>query len=163
MKLFRRILLVLLIVFIVLQAFRPAKNSSNNTTNHISKSYVVPLDVKAILAKACNDCHSNSTRYPWYAEIQPVGWWLANHVKEGKRHLNFDEFDSYTVARQYHKLEECVDEIKNGSMPLPSYTITHKDAILTTAEKESLYKWCDILRGYIRENNPPDSLVTRRN
>ncbi|NCI48833.1 heme-binding domain-containing protein [Sediminibacterium roseum] len=162
MKPIKKILLALFIVFLVLQAFRPAKNISNNRSKNISKTYVVPLDVQAILAKACNDCHSNSTRYPWYSEIQPVGWWLADHVKDGKRHLNFDEFDGYTIARQYHKLEECIEEVKKGSMPLPSYTITHKDAVLTAAEKESLYKWCDLLRETIRENNPPDSLVTRR-
>jgi hypothetical protein len=163
MKLFKKILLVLLAIFIVLQAFRPAKNISNDATKDISKTYVVPLNVKAILAKACNDCHSNSTRYPWYAEIQPVSWWLANHVKDGKRHLNFNEFDGYRVAKQYKKLEECIEEIKSGSMPLPSYTIVHKDAVLTAAEKQALYNWCDILRENIRENNPADSLITRRN
>jgi hypothetical protein len=163
MKLFKRILVVLLIIFIVLQAFRPAKNISNDTTKDISKTYVVPLNVKAILAKACNDCHSNSTRYPWYAEIQPVSWWLADHVKDGKRHLNFNEFDGYRVAKQYKKLEECIEEIKSGGMPLPSYTIIHKDAVLTVAEKQALYNWCDILRDNIRENNPEDSLITKRN
>jgi hypothetical protein len=162
MKLFKRALLVLLVIFIVLQAFRPAKNISNDTTKDISKTYVVPLNVKAILAKACNDCHSNSTRYPWYAEIQPVSWWLADHIKDGKRHLNFNEFDGYRVARQYEKLEECIEEIKSGSMPLPSYTTAHKDAVLTKEEKEVLYNWCEILRDNIRENNPADSLVLRR-
>jgi hypothetical protein len=75
------------------------KNTSNDTTKDISKSYVVPQDVKLILAKACNDCHSNSTRYPWYSEIQPVSWWLGDHVKDGKRHLNFNEFDGYRISR----------------------------------------------------------------
>jgi hypothetical protein len=106
---------------------------------------------------------ATATRYPWYAEIQPVSWWLADHVKDGKRHLNFNEFDGYRVAKQYKKLEECIEEIKSGSMPLPSYTIMHKDAILTKEEKEILYNWCEILRDNIRENNPADSLITRRN
>lgn len=162
MRLFKRILLVLLIVFMALQAFRPEKNKSNDTAGDISKTYVVPLNIKAILAKACNDCHSNSTRYPWYAEIQPAGWWLADHVKDGKRHLNFNEFERYSIARQYEKLGECIEEIKSGNMPLPSYTLVHKDAILTPAEKKALYNWCDILRENIRENNPPDSLIIRR-
>ena len=103
MKIVKRILLILLVIFIVLQAFRPAKNISNDTTKDISKSYIVPEDVKQILAKACNDCHSNHTRYPWYAEVQPIGWWLANHVKDGKKELNFNEFDKYRIARQYKK------------------------------------------------------------
>ncbi|MDB5209201.1 MAG: cytochrome [Sediminibacterium sp.] len=162
MKLFKRILLVLLVIFLVMQAFRPAKNSSNDTSNDISKSFVVPANVKVILAKACNDCHSNSTRYPWYAEVQPVSWWLASHVKDGKRKLNFNEFDKYRVARQYEKLEECIKEVRDGGMPLPSYTLIHKDAILTKEEKEILFNWCEVLRDGIKATNPADSLVIKR-
>lgn len=162
MKIVRRVLFALLIVFVLMQAFRAEKNNSDNTTKDIAKTYVVPQNVQHILKKACNDCHSNNTRYPWYAEIQPVGWWLANHVKDGKRHLNFNEFDGYRISRQYKKLGECIEEVKDGSMPLASYTIIHKDAILTEGEKQELYKWCDILRQQIAENNPPDSLIIRR-
>ncbi len=162
MKIFKRILLSLLVIFIVLQAFRPTKNNSNDTTKDISNSYIVPQNVQQILAKACNDCHSNNTRYPWYAEVQPVGWWLADHVKDAKKELNFNEFDGYRIARQYRKLEECISEIKEGKMPLPSYTITHKDAILTQAEKEVLYNWCEILRDSIKVRYPADSLVIKR-
>lgn len=162
MKIFKRILLVLLVIFLVMQAFRPAKNSSNDTSGDISKSYVLPENVKIILAKACYDCHSNNTRYPWYSEVQPVSWWLASHVKDGKRHLNFNEFDKYKIARQYEKLEECIKEVKEGGMPLPSYTLIHKDAILTKEEKETLYNWCEILRDSIKATYPADSLVIKR-
>jgi hypothetical protein len=85
MKIFKKLLIVLLVVFVVAQAFRPEKNNSNDTSKDISNSYVVPENVKTILAKACNDCHSNNTRYPWYAEIQPVAWWINDHVKDGKK------------------------------------------------------------------------------
>ncbi|MES2328443.1 MAG: heme-binding domain-containing protein [Bacteroidota bacterium] len=162
MKIVKRILLVLLVIFLVMQAFRPAKNSSSDISNDISKSYVVPANVKVILAKACNDCHSNSTRYPWYAEVQPVSWWLSSHIKDGKRHLNFNEFDKYRISRQYEKLEECIKEVKEGGMPLPSYTIIHKDAILTKDEKEILFNWCEVLRDSIKATYPADSLVIKR-
>jgi hypothetical protein len=162
MRTFKRILLVLLVIFIIAQAFRTEKNTSNNTTKDISKSYVVPQDVKLILAKACNDCHSNSTRYPWYSEIQPVSWWLGDHVKDGKRHLNFNEFDGYRISRQYKKLEECIDEVKKGGMPLSSYTIIHKDAVLTDAEKKALINWCEVLMDSIKATYPADSLVIKR-
>jgi hypothetical protein len=162
MKIFKRILLILLVVFLVLQAFRPAKNTSNDSSKDISKSYIVPENVQQILTKACYDCHSNHTRYPWYSEVQPVGWWLADHVKDGKKELNFNEFDKYRIARQYKKLEECIEQIKEGKMPLPSYTITHKDAILTEAEKQILYNWCEILRDTIKVSYPADSLVIKR-
>lgn len=162
MKIFKKLLIVLLVVFVVAQAFRPEKNNSNDTSKDISNSYVVPENVKTILAKACNDCHSNNTRYPWYAEIQPVAWWINDHVKDGKKHLNFNEFDGYRIARQYKKLEECIEEVKDGEMPLSSYTIIHKDAKLSDDEKQILFTWCEIVRDSIKARYPADSLVIKK-
>jgi hypothetical protein len=159
MKLFKKILLALLVIFLVMQAFRPTKNLSANTENDISVSYAVPTEVKTILAKACNDCHSNKTEYPWYANIQPAAFWLNDHVVDGKRHLNFNEFNKYRIAKQYKKLEECIDEVKDGEMPLESYTIIHKNAILTEAEKITLTNWCLTVRDSIKAKYPADSLV----
>lgn len=162
MKILKKVLIVLLVLFVGAQAFRPAKNNSNDTSKDISKSYVVPENVKTILAKACNDCHSNNTRYPWYAEIQPMAWWINDHVKDGKKHLNFNEFDSYRIARQYKKLEECIEEVKDGEMPLSSYTIIHKDAKLSDDEKQILFTWCEIVRDSIKARYPADSLVIKK-
>lgn len=162
MKIVKKILIGLLVILIVGQAFRPAKNISGDKTKDISISYAVPEDVKVILAKACNDCHSNSTKYPWYAEVQPVAWWLNDHVIDGKKHLNFNEFDGYRIAKQYKKLEECIKEVKEGGMPLPSYTIIHKDAILTDTEKQALFNWCEVLRDSIKARYPADSLVIKK-
>ncbi|MDO9157198.1 MAG: heme-binding domain-containing protein, partial [Sediminibacterium sp.] len=72
----KKLLLVLFVILLVLQAFRPEKNTSANKENDISSLYPVPDNVEQILVKACNDCHSNSTVYPWYAEVQPIAWWL---------------------------------------------------------------------------------------
>jgi hypothetical protein len=162
MKMLKKILIGLLVIFVIAQAFRPVKNNSGDKTKDISVSYVVPEDVKAILAKACNDCHSNNTRYPWYAEVQPAAWWLSDHIKDGKRHMNFNEFDGYRIAKQYKKLEECIKEVKEGDMPLSSYTIIHKDAILTDAEKQTLFNWCEVIRDSIKARYPADSLVIKK-
>ena len=162
MKTLKRILVVLAVILVVLQAFRTPKNDSNDTAKDITKTYPVPEDVRTILAKSCNDCHSNRTKYPWYAAVQPVSWWLGDHIKDGKRHLNFNEFDGYRIARQYKKLEECIDEVKEGEMPLPSYTLLHKEAILTDAEKQTLYNWCDNIRDSIKARYPADSLVIKK-
>jgi len=162
MKVFKKILIGLLVVFIVAQAFRPSKNLSNDTTKDISKSYAVPDSVKTILAKACNDCHSNNTRYPWYAEIQPVAWWLGDHIKEGKSKINFNEFSGYRIAKQYKRLEDCMDEVKEGGMPLPAYTWFHKDAVLTAAEKHALLNWFENIRDIIKARYPPDSLLIKK-
>ncbi|MDE3251673.1 MAG: heme-binding domain-containing protein [Bacteroidota bacterium] len=158
----KKIGIALLVILLVMQAFRPAKNNSGDMRKDISVSYVVPADVKTILAKACNDCHSNATRYPWYSEIQPVSWWLSDHIKDGKRHFNFNEFEGYRVARQYKKLEECIDEVKKGDMPLASYTIIHKDAILSDEEKNTLFTWLDIVRDSIKSRYPADSLIIKK-
>lgn len=152
-------MLALLVILLLMQAFRPTKNLSANTENDISVSYAVPTEVTTILAKACNDCHSNKTEYPWYANIQPAAFWLNDHVVDGKRHLNFNEFNKYRIAKQYKKLEECIDEVKDGEMPLESYTIIHKNAILTEAEKTTLTNWCLTVRDSIKAKYPADSLV----
>lgn len=160
MKILRKILLGLLAVFIVIQFIRPKKNIDTNiTSKHIYSIYNTSPEVKNILEKACNDCHSNNTKYPWYSNIQPVYWWLNNHIKDGKRHLNFSDFGSYSIARQYKKLDECNEEVKEGEMPLGSYTIIHKNAILTEAEKLVLANWATAIRDSIKAKYPADSLV----
>lgn len=158
----KKLLLALLVVLLVLQAFRPEKNNSGNKENDISSLYPVPSNVEQILTKACNDCHSNNTVYPWYAEIQPVAWWLDDHVKDGKKHLNFNEFASYKLAKQYHKLEEVFDEVKIGEMPLESYTVVHRDAKLTEAERSILMDWSVAVRDSMKARFPADSLILKK-
>ena len=159
-KIISKILVVLALALIVIQFIRPVKNQSSAASeNDISTVYPMPEDVKLILAKACNDCHSNNTIYPWYNNIQPIAWWIQNHVKDGKRHLNFNEFAGYRVARQYKKLEECVELIKEDEMPLESYTWIHRNAVLTKNEKNKVMDWCDTIRSIIKSKYPPDSLI----
>ena len=158
----KKILLVLLVAFIVMQAFRPAKNNSGNKTKDISLSYPVSDSVTKIFEKACNDCHSNNTHYPLYAEVQPLAWWLNDHVTDGKKHFNLNEFSDYRIAKQYKKLEECIEQVKEGEMPLESYTLIHKEARLSEAEKQTLYAWCEAVRDSIKQKYPADSLVIKR-
>jgi hypothetical protein len=162
MKLLKKILLGLLIIFIVIQFFRPSRNiSSTPSPTDISTVYPVPANVNTILEKACNDCHSNNTRYPWYANIQPVAWWLNEHIKDGKQDLNFSEFASYRLRRQYRKMEQIVDVVKEGEMPLESYTLIHSDAKLTPGEKTVLTTWAETNRATMARKYPADSLVRK--
>jgi len=163
MKTFKRILVILLIVLILIQFFRPARNiSAGPSPADISTIYPVSANVNSVLEKACYDCHSNNTRYPWYVNIQPVAWWLDDHIREGKHDLNFSEFASYRIGKQYRKLEEVIDLVKKGDMPLQSYTIVHTDAKLTREEKVLLTSWADTLRNSIRQKYPPDSLIRKK-
>lgn len=163
MKIVKKILLVLLIILVVIQFIRPAKNQSTEvTTNHIYNVYATNENVKTILDKACNDCHSNNTKYPWYANIQPVAWWLNDHIEDGKKHLNFSEYGAYNLRRQYHKMEEVIDEVKEGEMPLSSYTIVHTNAKLTAEEKATLTGWAQSIMDTMKAKYPIDSLVKKK-
>ncbi|MGN6542738.1 MAG: heme-binding domain-containing protein [Ginsengibacter sp.] len=159
----KKILLALLVILIVIQFIKPKKNiHPGPQTADISTLYPVPANVDSILAVACKDCHSNNTRYPWYNNIQPVAWFLANHVTDGKRSFNLNEFATYPVARQYDKIEEIKKQIDKGDMPLSSYTLIHKDAVLTDAQKKTVIDWSENIRQQMEAKYPKDSLVKRR-
>ena len=138
----KKIILGIAVLLVIIQFFRPEKNiSSAPSSNNIAIKYNTSDEVKVILDKACNDCHSNNTKYPWYSNFQPVAWWLDHHVDEGKGEINFDEFLTYPPKKARHKMEEVNEMVKEGEMPLNSYTWVHKDAVLTQAEKLVLAEW----------------------
>ncbi len=141
-NLFKKIGLVLAAIFILIQFIHPAKNEGESYgPNDISKSLTVPEFVQGSLEKSCYDCHSNRTIYPWYANIQPVGFWLKDHVDEGKRELNFSEFNTYKTKRKIKKLKEIAEQLEENEMPLFSYTLIHRDAVLSEAQKGEIIAW----------------------
>jgi hypothetical protein len=138
----KKIMLVILLVFIAMQFIRPSWNSSNAVQRaDMVTRFNVPANVAGILKTSCYDCHSNNTSYPWYSNIQPVGWLLAKHVDDGKEELNFNEFTTYPQRRQLSKLKSIQNSIKDGSMPLSTYTMIHKDAKLSADSKALLIQW----------------------
>lgn len=159
-----KLLIAVVVVLVVIQFFKPEKNVSGENKNDVSTKYAMSDSVKSILAVACNDCHSNRTEYPWYSNIQPVAWWLNNHVQEGKRELNFSEFASYKLARQNHKFEETIEMLDEGEMPLSSYTWfgLHPQAKLSEQEKNTLKHWARTQMDTLKAQYPPDSLTMKR-
>jgi hypothetical protein len=147
MKIIKKLLILLLIVFIVIQFFRPQKNISDTipATDFIAMTKPSP-QIEATLRAACYDCHSNNTNYPWYSELAPVSFVIAEHVKDGKKHLNFSEWDTYSAKKKAHKLEELVEEVEEGHMPEESYTWMHAEAKLTEAQISELTNWAKDLR-----------------
>ena len=163
-KILKRTFQILLLAFIVIQFIRPAKNKSDGIgSTDITKVYPVPQNVQAILKNSCYDCHSNNTVYPWYASIQPAAWWLNDHIQEGKKELNFSEFGSYRIGKQYRKLDEVNKQVKEGEMPLESYLWIHKYAKLDEAQKLILASWVVSVRDSIKAYYPADSLVRKKN
>lgn len=149
----RKLLLLLLIALIAIQFIRPEKNiSATVSPTDIANKYTVPAEVAAVLKRSCNDCHSNNTNYPWYSNIQPLTWWLNDHIQDGKRQLNFSTFTAYSYKRQDHKLEEVTETIEKNEMPLPSYTRMHTEAKLSEADKKLLASWVTAVRTEIRKD-----------
>ena len=162
-KFFKRLFQILILIFIIIQFIRPEKNKAEDISkNDISTIYPVPEDVQSILKTSCYDCHSNNTLYPWYSKIQPVAWWLNSHIQDGKKDLNFSEFASYRIRRQYKKLEEVNDLVKKNEMPIDQYLWIHKNAVLSDQQKLTLANWVTSIRDSIKANYPPDSLVRKK-
>jgi hypothetical protein len=106
----------------------------------------VPREVSAILGRACQDCHSNLTEWPWYSRVAPVSWFLAYHVNDGRRKLNFSEWGQYVAPRKDRKLKEVCEQVARGGMPLLSYTIAHPQANLSEQDRRSICQWTESAR-----------------
>ncbi|MEN9448629.1 MAG: hypothetical protein RJA25_1919 [Bacteroidota bacterium] len=138
----RNILLLVVVFLIAIQFVHFEKNQSTEILpTDITQVTTIPEDVLTILKTSCYDCHSNNTVYPWYDKIQPISFWLKRHVDNGKKHLNFSDFGSYDAARKSKKMREIAEEIEKGDMPLSSYTLIHKEAVLTEAQKTLVINW----------------------
>lgn len=134
--------ILILVLFIGIQFIRPARNNGNASSSTDITHYVqMSPQIEGILKTSCYDCHSNHTDYPWYTNINPVGWWLNHHVNEGKDELNFSDFSQYKPKRMDHKLEEIAEEVQEGHMPLPSYTWLHTDSKLNEEQIKMLVDW----------------------
>lgn len=131
-----------MIIFVIAQFFGPEKNDGNldSITTFIAETDP-PTDVLRVLETACYDCHSSKTKYPWYNNITPVNFWLAEHVKDGKKHFNFSTWSAYSLKKKEHKMEELHEEVAEKKMPLDSYTWTHADANLTKEQIAAVVAW----------------------
>lgn len=147
MKVVKKIALILLLVFIVMQFFRPENNRDKSEHLEVFLTETnPPQEVGMVLRQACYDCHSNNTVYPWYGNIAPVSYWMADHIDHGKGDLNFSDWANYSVRKKAHKLEEVVEVLENHEMPLKEYTWTHKEARLSQEERKAVIGWAERTR-----------------
>ena len=136
---------ILLAALVVIQFIRPDKNQGSlESMIEFQEDTSVPDNVLGILKTQCFDCHTNNTKYPWYAEVAPFSFWLNDHIIDGKKHFNMSEWNSYSIKKKDHKLEELIEEVKEGEMPLPSYTWIHGN--LSEEDKKTLLDWANIAR-----------------
>ena len=142
MKILKKIGVVVLVALLVAQFFGPEKNDGNiDTVNAFIAETNPPEEVHQILKTTCFDCHSSKTNYPWYNAITPVNYWLDSHVKDGKKHLDFSKWNTYSLKKKEHKMDELHEEVEEKEMPLKSYTWTHADANLTPEQIEAVVAW----------------------
>ena len=150
----KRVLLILLILFIIAQFIQPSKNNGDAlAVTDITHSVQVPDTIMALLRKSCYDCHSNHTDYPWYNHITPVNWWLHNHIDEGKRGLNFSTFNSYDYRRKNKKLDELAELEKKHEMPLSFYTLIHTNAKLNDAQVKMITDWAEAAQQQVMQDS----------
>lgn len=135
-------------LFLLIQSVRFAKTAEPlDPAKDFTTLTSANAEVAHTLKIACYDCHSNQPTYPWYSNIAPVSWWMQNHIDEGSHHLNFSEWGTYSEKRKNHKLEECIEMVEEGEMPMAYYTWMHKEAKLTDDQKLKLIEYFKAVRG----------------
>ena len=147
MKILKKVALLLLVVLLGIQFIRPERNQADTLGDSEFLTETNPSDeVKVILKNTCYDCHSNQTNYPWYANVAPISFWIADHIDHGKKHLNFSDWTSYDDKKKDHKLEEVVETVESGEMPLTEYTWTHHEAQLSEEQQKMVIEWASKTR-----------------
>ena len=140
--LLKRLSLGLLVVLAGMQLFRPDRtNPPVTAAQTVQATASVPADVDAVLKRACYDCHSSETRWPWYSAVVPMAWGVTDHVTEGRAEMNFSEWGTYPARKRAALLEKMCDEVREGRMPLKQYLWLHRDAALSEADWKSVCGW----------------------
>lgn len=151
-KILKYVLIVLVAGLVIIQFInRPEKINEPVTENDIIENLQLNTEMAGLLKAACYDCHSNQPRYPWYANIAPVSWTIAEHIEHGRDELNFSEWGTYSARRRDHKLEEVIEEVEEGHMPLPNYVKMHKEADISEEQLEMLKAWVQQERAKIAQ------------
>ena len=137
-----KILFIIFIALLAIQLYRPARtNPPENSSHTLGANAQVPSDVQQIISRSCNDCHSNNSVWPWYSNVAPSSWLVASDVSDGRRHLNFSEWSSYTTVQQQRKLSQICQEVSDGGMPLRQYTWIHRKTPLDQQQRDAVCQW----------------------
>lgn len=150
----KKILVILLVAVVLIQFFPIDKNNPAPTPGmDFLKIKNTPESTATLIRNGCYDCHSNESKYPWYSNVQPIAWFLKDHIDQGRKELNFSTFATYEPKRQAHKLFEAVEMIEKGEMPLDSYILAHPEAKYTEAQKQEVIQYLKSMEKEIRVMN----------
>jgi hypothetical protein len=143
-KLLRFAALACVAVILAIQMIRPARtNPPTDPARTITARLPVTTEAVAVMNRACRDCHSNETTWPWYSNVAPVSWLVIDHVKSGRRHFNYSDWAGYAPDKARKLLHDICEETRDGSMPIGSYTLVHRDARLSDADVQALCNWTE--------------------
>lgn len=144
---------VLVLAFIAVQFYRPAMiNPPVIEAETLAATTRVPENIQALLKRSCNDCHSNQTVYPWYSNISPFSWKLAEHIEEGRRELNLSVWNTYSGNKKRNKFDEICEQVTTGEMPHNQYLWIHTEARLSEEDKKLLCDWAETEKAKIPES-----------
>jgi hypothetical protein len=134
--------ITLVVLFVLIQAVRPAKtNPPVDESKTFQANTNISPEVTAILERSCNDCHTNKTTWPWYSQVAPVSWLLVSDVNDARKNLSLSDWGTYDSKKRSRKLQEICEQIETGAMPLPSYVLLHRAARLSDSDKRTLCDW----------------------
>jgi hypothetical protein len=136
-------------VALLIQLIRPPRtNPPVDPSQTIGAHVPIPAAADAILHRACYDCHSNQTRWPWYSGVAPVSWFVISHVNGGREAMNFDDWSAHRSRRPDPPISEICAQVRKGAMPISNYLWMHADARLSDADKAVLCEWAgSVLQG----------------
>ena len=138
----KKVIILLIVILIGIQFITIDKT---NPPTDMEKDFITianpPADMGIMIKESCYDCHSHHTKYPWYSNIAPVSWLLKEHVNNGRNHLNFSVWSDYKESKKDHKIDECIEMIESGEMPMKGYVLLHEEANLTDVQKQAMIDW----------------------
>ena len=142
LKVLKWLVILISLLFVAIQFKRPARTNPpvDESQTIYARTQITP-QVKQIIDRSCSDCHSNKTVWPWYTNVAPVSWFIADHVAMGRQDLNFSEWGKYDQRRQEKKLQEMCDLVTDGQMPLSSYTPLHAGSKPSQEDVKALCAW----------------------
>ena len=136
--------LAVLVIGLGIQLIQPERTNPTVDESKIIYAHVnVPPEVKAILERSCYDCHTHTTKWPWYSYVAPVSWFLAKDVKNGRASMNLSAWGDYSQRKQIAKLDQICQELMDDAMPIKPYRIMHPNAALSKAEVDMICTWVD--------------------
>jgi len=135
----------------LIHPFGPLSDAENSQT--ILHEAQIDAETLALVQRACQNCHSQQTVWPWYGHIAPASWMLARDVQQARSHMNLSRWQDYSLDDRLRLLSELGSAVRNGEMPVQRYLWLHPEARLSDVERQQIYRWTKKERSRLTESN----------